>query len=513
MLRIASAIRIIRNPNRQYPERNGTLYFNTFNSIKINKSWDKITQTAEFVLPKNLRSIKGFDKYGNVFDAIKNNLGRTTDTVNGPLIMRGDFIDISIGYLTDDNTADSGMLTLPELTGGSIILAGTTDTNTNFNGYVSSANISYATNTSKIIIKCEDYMYYLQRVRVKDKTFLPGDPSKAGLYDVQKMLNEMFNWDNIKLANKGSMTDLPVLPPLLRSIKGKGTYSEVINEGSYTQTIYKPNFIINSSGGTNLGVQDDASSEQSYILGKFICQNATIGMVFKELNQKFHIKVFLQRDDRTINCGPYVYSNIPYTKQVANTTNGVDNVINSAYGYKTFAFTFGENIIEDKLEYKNLTDVPAGCIVKSLTKVPTSETTKSGTIKTVVKQKSRFVGSPGGNLYNYIYFNTTDKANTIPTDAQLESFGRQQLLLNNYNGFKGSFTVFGYPYVLPGDTINLIDPIYKDKNGSYKVKSVEYKASVEGGLRQEITLHMLIPNTLFGANAVYDPIKGIFVKK
>ena len=57
-----------------------------------------------------------------------------------------------------------------------------------------------------------------------------------------------------------------------------------------------------------------------------------------------------------------------------------------------------------------------------------------------------------------------------------------------YEGFTGSFTTFGIPYVKHGDTVRIVNNQLPEMSGSYKVKGVVYYGGVDDGLRQEITL-------------------------
>lgn len=58
----------------------------------------------------------------------------------------------------------------------------------------------------------------------------------------------------------------------------------------------------------------------------------------------------------------------------------------------------------------------------------------------------------------------------------------------SYEGFRGSFTWFGFELVKHGDIINLKDAIKSDLEGSYFVDSVIYRVSVTEGIKQEIEL-------------------------
>ena len=56
-----------------------------------------------------------------------------------------------------------------------------------------------------------------------------------------------------------------------------------------------------------------------------------------------------------------------------------------------------------------------------------------------------------------------------------------------YTGFRGHFTTLGIPFVKMGDNAVIVDSVLPERNGTYKIKSVEYTGGVEG-LRQKIEL-------------------------
>ena len=75
--------------------------------------------------------------------------------------------------------------------------------------------------------------------------------------------------------------------------------------------------------------------------------------------------------------------------------------------------------------------------------------------------------------------------------AELISLATQELKKYYYSGFKGKFITFGIPFVKTGDNIKIIDPVLKERNGTYKCKSVNYTCGMNG-IRQEIQLDYLV---------------------
>jgi hypothetical protein len=80
----------------------------------------------------------------------------------------------------------------------------------------------------------------------------------------------------------------------------------------------------------------------------------------------------------------------------------------------------------------------------------------------------------------------------VPTVEQLKIKAQAKLNRMYYEGFSGTFTVFGLPSVKHGDSVQLIDPILPEMNGTYMVKKVKKIMSVEKGFKQEITIDIRI---------------------
>lgn len=224
-------------------------------------------------------------------------------------------------------------------------------------------------------------------------------------------------------------------------------------------------FTVNAITSTNLGVD-------------FRVNNGTIGQVVEKLRKEHYMFAYFRGDE--LRCGSEVY-------------------IESEA--KTLTFIFQENIIEDDLQYNRQDDVILSAIARSTNKIAKTGTTKDGHTKTktqklevlVTYQNGNFtsqVRAPGNNVsfpensegerHEFYYNNITDAA-TLITEAQ------NQLKKYYYTGFRGKFTTFGIPYVKQGDNVILQDKVLPERNGTYKVKGVEYKGGTEG-LRQVIQL-------------------------
>lgn len=170
----------------------------------------------------------------------------------------------------------------------------------------------------------------------------------------------------------------------------------------------------------------------------------------------------------------------------------------------TQKFQFQNNIISDELEYRRKDDIVLSAVARNTIVVETGETTKDGQPKTKKKRLEVLVSFlTNGTVTNFVKKTGQDyPPNTggerrefffpgATTIQQLEDLAAAQLKKYYYTGFKGSFTTFGMPFVRQGDNAEISDPILPERNGTYKIKKVEYSGGVEG-LRQKITLDFLI---------------------
>jgi len=178
------------------------------------------------------------------------------------------------------------------------------------------------------------------------------------------------------------------------------------------------------------------------------------------------------------------------------------STVYTSYDSSTYNFDFQKNIISNDLDYQRRDDVILSAIGTSVNIVATGGTTKDGQPKTQTQKLEVFctyqnnaftsvVKLPGsttefpsdieGERHIFEYNNITD-----PNELIAET--KMQLWRYYYTGYRGSFTTFGIPFVRMGDNVALTDVILPERNGTYKVKKVEYKLSVDGGLRQVIKL-------------------------
>ena len=94
-------------------------------------------------------------------------------------------------------------------------------------------------------------------------------------------------------------------------------------------------------------------------------------------------------------------------------------------------------------------------------------------------------GDEDGEQRTFHYYNVSK--------AELDRMAAQELEKLKYDGYRGSFTAFGQPYVRHGDTVKLTDRYYPEREGIYVVKST-IKIFGVNGYRQTIELDRLWQN-------------------
>jgi hypothetical protein len=125
---------------------------------------------------------------------------------------------------------------------------------------------------------------------------------------------------------------------------------------------------------------------------------------------------------------------------------------------------------------------------------------KEDDVKIVVRGQNR-TGNKKTELYAY-YENGQiqvsplkqegDVTKTLPTigltEEQLEEKLREELPKYIYEGYRGSFTTFGFPVIKHGDTVALTSDKFPERDGSYKVDKVVTRFTTSTGLKQIVTL-------------------------
>jgi len=181
-------------------------------------------------------------------------------------------------------------------------------------------------------------------------------------------------------------------------------------------------------------------------LGK-IRMDATPAAKLNEFSQTHSIKSFIRNGT--------LYSGRAYWKELQNP--------------KIPVFQFQNNIITHDLQWQNKSDVHIQ--VKAVSTLRNN------------KKIVEVVGDAGGTLRTLNYYD-------LDSD-QLKNNAQRDLDRFKFTGFKGSFTTFGEQVVLHGDKVNLIDPVIRERSGTYIAKSIE-RTFGSSGYRQKIGLEALV---------------------
>ena len=97
------------------------------------------------------------------------------------------------------------------------------------------------------------------------------------------------------------------------------------------------------------------------------------------------------------------------------------------------------------------------------------------------------LGSKGGEVKKIEYHFSEFGPDNIKSALLSTISGINHLINEQYDGAKGTITIFGSPDVEHGDAINYTDPEFPELNGEYWVSSVKTNFS-QSGIRQELSL-------------------------
>lgn len=126
---------------------------------------------------------------------------------------------------------------------------------------------------------------------------------------------------------------------------------------------------------------------------------------------------------------------------------------------------FDRNVISHNLEYRQKEDIRL--LLKAVIIQPGN------------KREEVEVGEKDGEQRTFHYYNISASA----AKKRLEQEAERLM----YTGYRGSFTTFGSPDFRHGDIVDIVDPVFPDREGRYLAKAVKTTFG-EGGYRQEITL-------------------------
>ncbi len=176
-------------------------------------------------------------------------------------------------------------------------------------------------------------------------------------------------------------------------------------------------------------------------IGKYYYANKSKAKVLEELKSDFGLYAFF-RDKKLVVGKQY-----------------------SGSGSAKVKFKLDYNIITDDLEYKRKDQVKL--------KVKAISNNADGT-KLEIE-----LGAADGESRTLNFYDLTK--------SELKEFAQREMERLKYDGWRGSFTAFGEPFVKHGDVVELEHAEDSDKKGAYYVDKVVYTFGVDG-YRQEITL-------------------------
>lgn len=65
-------------------------------------------------------------------------------------------------------------------------------------------------------------------------------------------------------------------------------------------------------------------------------------------------------------------------------------------------------------------------------------------------------------------------------ESETRKIAEEKMQLFTFDGYEGSLTTFGQPYARHSDNVKITDDLYKDREGTYRVDTVEVKVGGEG---------------------------------
>lgn len=209
MLNLKSLIKITQQGNRLYPNRSDTFTFDFVNSVNIVSTWENLSDTAEIVMPQKCY-VQG--KNGTPYSFIGKNLGGNQSTA--PIIMRGDKIEISLGYNYFD--ASQG------------VNKRVTEMNKVFSGYISEVK-----SKKPVTIKCMDNMWKLSQIPCINRVWTG--------YSVQEVVEELLKGTGFTLKNtiNGEKLSTKVNPPIQTQNQTIAQALEMIQRNYRFETFFK----------------------------------------------------------------------------------------------------------------------------------------------------------------------------------------------------------------------------------------------------------------------------------
>lgn len=181
-------------------------------------------------------------------------------------------------------------------------------------------------------------------------------------------------------------------------------------------------------------------------LGQFRIVRATAAQILDELRKTYALHSWIRGGKLIVS----PFTNIPT-------------------GQRERRFRFNHNVIQNNLEYVREEDVRLK--VKGISMLPNNK-------------KIEFeAGDPDGEQRTMHFYNLELAALEVAVKSAIEQL--------RYTGYRGGFTTFLQPTMRHGDLVVLVDPVYPEREGRYRIKKVTTRIGPDGG-RQEIEIDIKV---------------------
>lgn len=423
---VLSNIQVQQVPNEQYKDRNLLLEFSFINKYEAYSTWQDLTQKLLLTLPKNV-VVKGWNTTTPFVKSDPNN-----------------YTKVRLGNTNGENSNLGGFDRNPTFLRGDMIRF-----NIGYRAVVNGSQVTYMTGQDGLpdlffgfisgvnprfpfSLECEDYMWLCKQI--------PTPAKQWETNNLQSIVSDILK----------SAKDLPL----------------ITKYGDFAK----------------LTVSDFSKTDLKFNVRNFTTTRGSLAALLARIKNEYRVDSYFRGKELRIGYLHYVED---------------DDVEHT--------FTFQKNILDnDRLVWRRKDDAVLSMIVRANYLKTASGTTIDGVQKTTHASTEILIYNNAGT-FSYVtkekgkdfatnYLKdigerfTMNIFDAIDSPKKLFEIGKPQLEKYYYDGFMGSFTTFGIPYVKHGDTVKLINPALPEQDGYYKVKAVSYYGGYEDGLRTEIFL-------------------------
>ena len=538
MLRPYTNITIQQVPSKLYPKRMLHFDFNFVEHLEIKSSWATLGDTCTFTLPRGISdagvspikiseytssTTEGTGGYVSDFD-YNGIIARTPSATQPPLLLRGDYVFIQLGYYIDADDIVGGRpgggeeLVLASPTGG-LMLPGVT-TAAPEGGYVFTGWITNVDNKLPIKVSCMDQNWLFQSFLPKAQVY----PAKATIESIVEDMIAQLNY-----SQPSFLANIPSDERKALQLDEPPSWWPAGFNLPQTITAFRP-----APVGSNVSVVTNES---------FTTGNKTLSACLKELQRTCFFEFWVRTGATRGALIPDELGGTPFplpaltaagNPTMATVLHGApitywpDPVTYPVLGAKEIQLQFQENILAgDSLQWTPVEDIVAAVTAFSVVPVAQSGGTRNTNGGTKFAKRTRFevfvswknnqykeqiiIGTPSatakkrgvtgpvpgpvptpeqladgfaGNVTTKFYWNLSD------TDALL-SMAEAELQKHAYEGWRGHLTTIGLPTISHGDIVTLTDNILPERNGSYFVRGVTTTTGIDGFF-QKIELDLRI---------------------